>query len=146
MLAFAPGAPNLQEGRLVYLGGQARRVVRAREDRGAWILKLEGLTDRTAAEGLRGVLIEAPDADVQRADAESYFLHELVGLRVVTTGGLELGRITEVLQPGANDVYVVRGETGEVLVPAIGEVVSGIDLEAGVMTITPLVGMLDESQ
>ena len=138
---FAPGAPNLQVGRLVFIGGQRRRVVRARPDRGAWILEIEGFGDRNAAERARGMLLEAPDADVARDDDESYFLHEIIGLRVVTESGIELGRVVEVLQSGAADVYVIRGERGETLIPAIGEVVRKIDLPVGVMTITPMTGL-----
>jgi 16S rRNA processing protein RimM len=143
---FTPDAPNLQAGKRVYLDGEARQVLRARYDKETWILELEGLTTRAEVEGARGRLLETPDADVQRDDADSYFLHELVGLRVVTADGRELGRVVEVMQPGANDVYVVRGEAGEVLIPAIGEVVQAIDLPVGIMTITPLPGLLDEPE
>ncbi|GIW19226.1 MAG: hypothetical protein KatS3mg064_2383 [Tepidiforma sp.] len=64
---------------------------------------------------------------------------------MVTAAGEALGTLVEVLQPGANDVYVVHGARGEILVPAIGQVVQSIDLAAGRMVITPLPGMLDES-
>jgi len=95
---------------------------------------------------LRGELLEAPDAEVERDDDESFFIHELIGLRVVTTTGQDLGRITEVLQSGAADVYVVRGGAGEVLIPAIASVIERIDVGNGEVTITPLPGMLDESK
>ena len=146
VLAFSPGAPHLQVGCSVYLAGVRHKVLRAREDRGQWILQLAGLTTRTEAESLRAQLIQARDEDVVRSDEESYFLHELIGLRVVTGDGRELGTISEVLQPGANDVYVVKGDGKEVLIPAIAEVVAKIDLPGGVMIITPLPGLLDESK
>lgn len=142
---FAPDAPNIQAGRQVFIAGRRHRVVRARADRGAWILEVAGISDRTAAERLRGILLETPDAEVRRDDDESFFLHEIVGLRVVTDTGRELGTVVEVLQSGAADVYVIRGEKGEVLIPAIAEVVQKIDLPVGVMTITPISGLLDES-
>jgi 16S rRNA processing protein RimM len=56
-----------------------------------------------------------------------------------------LGRVTEVLETGANDVYVVRGPRGEVLIPAIESVVRVLDVEAKRMVVSPLPGMLDES-
>lgn len=144
--AFAAGAPNLQPGVQVYLAGERRRILKSREDRGAWLVQLQGLADRTSVEGFRGALLEVRDRDVRRLDADSYFIHELIGLRVVTSTGDELGRITEVLQPGGNDVYVVRGERGEVLVPAIAQVIDTIDVAGGVAVITPLPGLLDEAQ
>ncbi len=146
MTAFSATARNLQRGRPVYLGGERRTVEQARPDQDQWILKLSGLTTRTMVEGFRGELIEAADGDVLRDDAESYFVHELIGLRVVTEDGRELGRVAEVIHTGANDVYVAAGERGEVLIPAIGEVVERIDVSAGLMVITPLPGMLDESR
>ncbi|MCK6564592.1 MAG: 16S rRNA processing protein RimM [Dehalococcoidia bacterium] len=144
--AFNPGAPNMQRGRRVYITGHRYTVLRARPDQDAWLLQLAGIENRNSAEELAGELIEAADGDVRREDSDSYFLHELVGLRVVTVDGRELGTVTEVLQTGANDVYIATGPTGEVLIPAIGEVVEGIDIGAGIMRITPLAGMLDESQ
>lgn len=135
--AFSPTARNIQRGRPVYLAEVRRVVLRARKDREAWILKLEGLDDRTDVEGMRGELLETPDREVLRDDDESYFVHEIIGLRVVTTEGIELGIVTEVLQSGAADVYVVRGTAGETLLPAIGDVVERIDLAAGTMTVRP---------
>lgn len=143
---FSATARNLQRGRPVYLGGERRTVEQARPDRDQWIVKLSGLTTRTMAEGFHGELIEAADGDVLRDDAESFFVHELIGLRAVTEDGRQLGAVAEVIQTGANDVYVAVGEGGEVLIPAIGDVVRQIDLSAGLMVITPLPGMLDESR
>jgi 16S rRNA processing protein RimM len=130
----------------VYVNGERRKVLRARDNRGAWILQVEGLSSRTVAEALRGTLIEALDADVRRTDEESFFVHELIGLEVVTSEGEPLGKLVDVLQPGSNDVYVVHGVRGELLVPAIASVVLAIDPGAGVMTITPLARWLDEAK
>lgn len=146
LAVFSATARNVQRGRPVYLGGERRTVEQARPDQDQWIVKLSGLTSRTMVEGFRGELIEAADADVLRDDAESFFVHELIGLRAVTEDGRDLGAVVEVIQTGANDVYVASGEGSEVLIPAIGEVVRRIDVSAGLMVITPLPGMLDESR
>jgi 16S rRNA processing protein RimM len=146
VLAYSPTARNLQRGRPVYLAGVRRVIERSRADHDQWILKLNGIGSRNDVEPLRGELLEAADNDVLRDDDESYFVHELIGLRVVTTTGRELGSISEVLQTGANDVYVVKGERGETLVPVIGEVIEEIDVSGGLVSITPLPGMLDESK
>jgi 16S rRNA processing protein RimM len=142
---FAEGAPNLQPGVRVNLVGQRRRILKAREDRGAWLLLLEGLASRTAVEPFRGALLEVPDREVRRADEESYFVHELIGLRVETAEGRALGEIVDVLATGANDVYVVREGAREVLIPAIEDVIERIDVAAGLVVITPLPGLLDEA-
>lgn len=143
---FSPTGRNLQRGRPVYIGGVRRVVLRARLDRDAWILKLEGLEDREQIEALRGELLETPDAEVIRDDDESFFVHELIGLRVVTVDGREVGVVDEVVQAGAADVYVVKAGDGEVLVPAIAEVIASISLRDGTIVITPLAGLLDDSE
>ncbi len=145
-LAFSPTARNLQRGRPVYLSGVRRVIEQARPDHEHWILKLSGINSRNDIEALRGELLEAADNDVQRDDDESYFIHELIGMGVRVTDGETLGAIIEVIQTGANDVYVVKGEHGEILVPAIAEVIDAIDVSAGVVSITPLPGMLDETK
>lgn len=147
VLAYSPSARNIQRGRPVYLEGVRRTVERARADQEHWILKLSGIADRTTVERLRGELLEAADNDVLRDDDESYFVHELIGLRVVVTATAEeLGTVADVLQTGANDVYVVHGPRGELLIPAIAEVIDRVDVSGGVVSITPLPGLLDESK
>lgn len=146
VLAYSPTARNIQRGRPVYLEGVRRTIERARPDQDQWILKLSGIGDRTSVEKLRGELLEAADNDVLRDDDESYFVHELIGLKVLTTFGEDLGQVVEVIQTGANDVYVAHGPRGEILIPAIAEVIERIDVSGGVISITPLAGMLDESK
>lgn len=147
ILVYSPSARNIQRGRPVYLEGVRRTVERARADQEHWILKLSGIADRTTVERLRGELLEAADNDVLRDDDESYFVHELIGLRVVVTATAEeLGTVADVLQTGANDVYVVHGPGGELLIPAIAEVIDRVDVSGGVVSITPLPGLLDESK
>jgi len=144
--AFSPEARNLQRGRPVYLAAVRRVIMRARLDRDAWILKLEGIDGRDQVEALRGELLEMPDAEVLREDDQSYFVHEIIGLTVRTAEGRDLGKIVEVLTTGANDVYVTRGPAGEVMIPVIADVIERIDVPGGLVVITPLPGMVDESQ
>jgi 16S rRNA processing protein RimM len=143
---FNPTAPHLAVGRTVHIAGNAYRIAKSREDRGSWLVALEGLADRNRAERFRTHIFEVPDSELIRDDEDSYFLHELIGMRVVTASGRELGTLSEILQPGANDVYVIRGPRGEVLIPAIGQVINRIDTVLGVMTITPPPGLLDEPE
>lgn len=133
--AFASGAPNLQAGTRVHLAGRPYRVTRARFDRGAWLLTLEGLDSREAVEALRGQLVEVADQDLAPLEPGVYYVKDLLGLRVVTAEGTDLGRLTEVLETGANDVYVVAGEQGEILVPALRDVVLDVRLNEGLMVV-----------
>jgi 16S rRNA processing protein RimM len=141
--AFAPGAPRLQPGRTVYLRGLPFTVAGLRPERDTWLVTLDGIDTREDAEVLAGSLIEAPETDVERDAPDAYFLYELVGLRVELEDGTLLGEITEVMQPGANDVYVVTGESGELLVPAIGDVVQEIDVTGGRIIVRAIPGLLE---
>lgn len=143
---FEPGAPNLQRGKAVTISGVVRMITRLRPDRADLLIAFEGITNRDMAMSLRGEILELPDHLVRRNDEESYFLHELVGCMVETEEGTEIGPIREILQPGANDVYVVATPEGDALIPAIGDVVRKIDVKNRRITISPLDGMLDMSK
>lgn len=117
------------------------RVVRAKETgQGAWLMELEGVSDRTQAELLRGAALLVQETDSPPLPENVYYTHQLIGLRVMTTEGREVGPITDVIETGANDVYV----TAQALIPAIAQVVKQVDLVAGTMLIEPMPGLLEE--
>ena len=99
----------------------------------AVFMNVEGVCDRDAAEKLRGSLLYIDRAHAVALDEDTTFLCDLYGLRGVVSDGRELGKLTEVMQPGGNDVYVFNGPLGEVLVPALKSVVLRVDLEKGEM-------------
>ncbi len=94
---------------------------------------VEGVTDRDQAEKLRGTLIYIDRAHAVALDDDTTFLADLYGLRGLTDDGRDLGELTDVMQPGGNDVYVFKGPLGEVLVPALKSVVQAVDLQRGEM-------------
>ena len=97
----------------------------------AVFLNVEGVTDRDAAQKLRGTRLYIDRAHAVALDADSNFITDLYGLRGVADDGRDLGKLTDVMQPGGNDVYVFDGPLGEVLVPALKSVVLRVDLEKG---------------
>jgi 16S rRNA processing protein RimM len=72
-----------------------------------------------------------------------FYHHQIIGLHVRTTRGEYIGEITGILDGRSNDNYIVRGATGEILIPAIEDVVQSIDLDAGIITIEAIEGLLD---
>jgi 16S rRNA processing protein RimM len=73
-----------------------------------------------------------------------YYQHQLIGLKVISDEGQALGQLAEILETGANDVYVVRGGGGkDVLLPAIEDVILGIDLDKKEMRVHVLPGLID---
>jgi 16S rRNA processing protein RimM len=109
--------------------------------KGNVLLKFVGIDDRTRAEGFRGQWVWIPISEAVGLEEGEVYVHQMIGLRVVTVDGEELGKIVEILETGANLVYVVRGAGGQILLPDIGEVVVRIDLEAQQVTVRLLEGL-----
>lgn len=99
------------------------------------VARLEGVGDREQAEALRGARIAVERTQLEPLPAGEYYWADLLGLRVVTNEGTELGRVIRLLETGANDVLVVQGER-ERLIPFLRpQVVSAIDLTAGTLVV-----------
>ncbi len=108
------------------------------------LLKLEGINDMTAAEGLKNKIVFAPRKDFDLPE-NTYFIADLIGLCVVEDEtGKELGTITEVFSTGANDVYEVTTENGRKhYIPAIKDCVCSTDLATKTMRIHVMEGLFD---
>jgi len=91
-------------------------------------LALEGYGDRNRAECLRGQYLWIPRHMARVLPEDTYFIADLVGCVVRTRDGEELGRIEQVIQTGSNDVYLVNGDRGEILIPALKKVVLQVDI------------------
>jgi len=103
-----------------------------------WVVHLEGVDSPEAAAKLVGSLLTVPLSERVKLPPDTYYLDQIIGLDVYTTEGEYLGRVTEILQTGSNDVYVVRPEEKEqkeLLLPALKSVVKNVDLQAGRMEV-----------
>lgn len=105
------------------------------------LLQLAEVTTYENAVALTGAIIEVPDADVPPLPEDAYYHFQLLELAVYDVSGAHLGTLTQVLATGANDVYVIRNEGNELLLPAIGDVIISVDLEQGRMTVAPPDGL-----
>lgn len=134
-----------QLGRLhaVYLGSDVQpcQVESVRLHKGAALFKLAGIDDRTAAETLRGALVQIAREQAVPLEKDEYYEHQIVGMTVVEEDGTLLGRVTEIVSTGANDVYVVVGPDGELLLPAIESVILEIDLQLDQMVVHVMEGL-----
>jgi 16S rRNA processing protein RimM len=106
-----------------------------------WLLRLEGIADRDAAERLRGGILYSRLDDLPPLPEGVYYLHQIEGLEVLTEAGENLGTVREVLKTGANDVYVVKGDSGEILLPAIPQVIRAVRLAEGRMIVRMMEGL-----
>lgn len=119
---------HLRDVATVYLGQEHRAYTLSsfRLHSGVLLVTLAEVPDRNEAELLRGVEVAVKLEDATPLKDGEFYHHQIVGLKVVTDEGEELGSVVEIITTGANDVYVVRGEK-EVLLPAIKSVILKID-------------------
>jgi 16S rRNA processing protein RimM len=107
------------------------------------ILALKEISDRNEAELLRQAPILVTRENAVHLEEGEYFIADLIGLTIVDDNGNQLGILTDVIQTGANDVYVCKMENRELLLPAIKECILDTDLESKTMTVHLMKGLLD---
>lgn len=135
-----------QDVRLLGPGAEVREVAvwlnSYRGERG--IMQIDGLTDRTGAEKLRGWRVQIPRRRCPPLPAGQYYVFELVGMQVYSEDGEHLGEIEDVLRLPANDVYVVRQSRGRTfLLPALRSVVREVDVPGRRLMVDLPPGLLD---
>jgi len=136
---------HLVDVQTVYVGQRHRpyQIAGMRFHRDVMLLTLAGCTDRNTAEMLRGQLLEVALDDAIPLEEDEYYHFQILGMQVETDEGELLGEIVDIFEaPGANDVLVVHGPRGEVLLPVITDVVLDINLEAQRMLVHLLPGLL----
>ncbi len=117
-------------------------IERARVAKNMVIAKIEGVDTVEAAEKYRNKVLFMHRDDLE-LDEDTYFIQDLIDMEVKDAdSGFVYGKITDVLQNGANDVYVIKGDR-EYLVPAIPDVVISTDIDSNIMLIRPLDGLFD---
>jgi len=146
MEVFTDFPERLQPGRTVYVGPRRLplRLASVRWHNEVLLVAFEGYADRDRVGLLRNMLVSVPADDAPPLPEGEFYYHQILGLTVVTDEGETLGKITEIMETGANDVFIVQPEDGgrEILLPDTDEVVLAIDVEAGTMTVHLLPGLL----
>jgi 16S rRNA processing protein RimM len=108
------------------------------------VIFLEGISDRTAAESLiKAILLLETDADALPTEPDAWYDHQLVGLKVVRDGVI-VGEVVRVDHFPAQDLLIVKAGEREVMLPFVASIVPNVDIKAGVVTVTPPVGLFEE--
>ena len=141
-----PGAVLLRRG-----GGSGLTLRSVRDHNGTLLLAFEEVGDRTAAEALRGVVLEADvpldgvDESDPGAEDDAWYDHQLIGLRVLDPAGAELGRVVGVEHLPAQDLLEVARADGERrLVPLIMAMVPTVDIAAGLVVVDAPPGLIED--
>jgi 16S rRNA processing protein RimM len=134
---FQPGA------RLFLSESQERSVTvnASRPHHQRLLVSFRDVADRSRAEELRGEYLFVPASESPPLPEGEFWAHELIGCRAVTGSGRELGEVTEVVHTQANDVWVVVGEEGEVLIPALASVVESVDVTGRLIVVREIAGL-----
>jgi 16S rRNA processing protein RimM len=118
---------RFERGSQLWLDGSPRTVLAGRWQGNLVYLRLEGINSREEADAVRDKELMVPEPEPLEEGV--FYLHDIMGLSAVDTQGEPLGKLVDVLSTGANDVYVIKGERGELLVPATDEIVQAIDMD-----------------
>lgn len=107
------------------------------------LLTFEGLTNINEVEKFKEGILKVPESQLGELAEDEFYYHEIIGCHVTTTEGEEIGKVSEILSPGANDVWIVKGKGGkEILIPYIHDVVKKVDVKEKVIIIEPMEGLL----
>jgi 16S rRNA processing protein RimM len=145
---FSDIVQNLVPSNTVYLGSERIPVIirDLQPYKARFLLSVEGCEDSNTAERWRGEDVRIRFGDAGPLTEDAYYHWQILDLQVVTSKGESLGKVAQILETGANDVYVVRDQNGvELLLPAIEEVILEVDLELSRMVVKLLPGLRPDS-
>jgi 16S rRNA processing protein RimM len=131
---FAPG-------QALWVVGVRREVEQGRQQGKRILLKLSGVDSAEEAEALRGVLLEIPESELAALHEGQYYRFQIMGVAVQDVTGRDLGNVVDIVHTGSNDVYVVHGPQGELLIPAIDDVIKSVDVERRRMVVELMEGL-----
>lgn len=134
---FLPGSE------LRHADGRLLVVERARAHRSRFLVKFEGVDDRSAAEGLRGRLFISAD-HARSLDDDEYWPEQLTGCTAVLRDGRRVGEVVRVDPGPAQDILVLSTPSGERLVPLVKAIVVSVDVPERRVVLAPPEGLLDE--
>jgi 16S rRNA processing protein RimM len=131
------------------VGLKSYRLTKAHRDKNdQWLVHLRGIDTREAADAFREMYLFVSIEDAVPLEADEYYLFQLMGLEVYNAADDELlGKLSHILETGANDVFIVRGESrGEVLIPSLEDTIQSVDLAAGKIVMRLPEGLLDAAK
>lgn len=136
---------SLKDIFIVSKNGEVRQscVRKVRPVRGGYAVTLANIKTASDAQKVVGCYISVPEDEVPVLGRDAWYHFEIIGIEVFTTDGACLGKIEEIISTGSNDVYVVRDEEHEYLIPAIRDVIKEVDTKRQRMVIAVMDGLIE---
>lgn len=145
-LSYMESPGILESMEEIYIGATKKsaipfRITAVRIKKKSISLDLEGVRDTVASDALVGFHLFIHSGRLDKLQEDEYYWRDILGLEVVTEDGKRLGWIERIIPTGGNDVYVCAGREGEILLPAIEDVIKLVDIERGVLIVRLLEGL-----
>ncbi len=146
VLPLTDDVKRFEDLKNVYLGDDKLKleIVKVGYVKANVLLEFKGYGNINDVEKFKNLDLWIDEEDKVELPKDSYFLSDILGLEVFLKDGDRLGTIVDILQPGANDVYVIKDEEKEYLIPALKDIIIEIDISENKMVIDPIEGMLDQ--
>lgn len=139
---FTEDINNFKNNSKVYVNDKEMQVENSRLQKNMLILKLKGIDNMNDAENLRGSIIKVNRSKNDLPEG-TYYIADLIGLDVYTEDGKLFGKVTDIYNTGANDIYTVKTQDGkEVLLPAIKDVIKQVDIKNEKIIVHILKGLI----
>ncbi len=136
---WADSAEFLKTFRYLYIDGKPYELLSGKVHKNCLIAELKGVSDVNEAMVLKNKIVSINKADAKLPKGD-FFIADIIGASVVDESGMEHGKLTDVLELPASNVYVVTGER-EILIPAVPQFIIKTDVNAGVITVRLIEGM-----
>ena len=115
-----------------------------RSHKNSLLVKFEGIDSINEAEKFKNLQLKVDSEKISELEENEFYFHEIIGCRVFDENNMLLGEVVEILTPGANDVWVIKGENGkEILIPYIADVVKNVDVQNKKIDIEIMEGLID---
>lgn len=140
---YSRSKERYEELESIYVENTEYKIEHVRYNKEIVILKLSGINDRNAAEAAKGKDLYIDGSDLPVLSEGEYYVRDMIGLSVVDDAGNVLGRLSDVIQNSAQDLYEVEMKDGKkILIPAVEEFILNIDMEKRQIDVKPIEGLI----
>jgi len=135
---------RFEELKQLYIEDEIYEIEKVRYMGQMVIIKFVGISDRNAAEALKGKYLYIDRENARKLDEDEYFVADLIGMKVQDGAGNPVGTLSDVIQNSAQDVYEIELPDGKkFMIPAVGEFILDVDMDSRIMVVKLIEGMID---
>jgi len=146
---YSGNSRNIREGITLYTKENNQKkeytVENVRDQNRVFVIKLEGIDDRNASEGMRNIPLFISESDLQKLPEGTHYVKDMIGMKVFDRKSNKvIGKIVNVLQETPQSIYIIEGkEAKEILIPSVDEFVKKIDMEKNIMEVELIDGFIN---